>query len=238
MENKPVILIAWGSCLDDQFYSHGMMLLRSYELAVAAAGGVPLIPLDSACAEEYISLADGLILPGAQRELVKPGTSQEIRRVSSHRRELFHGELFKAFFEAEKPVMGICEGSQKINCCLGGTLDVDLEKSCGVTHWNSAHSISCSKGSVIESLWGSEAFVNSFHNFAIDKPGDGLVITAVSAQGNAEAFEHESRPVFGYQFHPERMRGDEKLPCEGSDGDRIFRHFISICSERKYSING
>ncbi len=233
MDRRPVILIAWGPCLDDQFYSHGMMLLRSYELAVAANGGVPLIPLDASSIEEYVSLADGLILPGAQREMVKPGVPREVRGEASNRREIFHEALFKAFYEAGKPVMGICEGCQKINCCLGGTLDVELQKSRGVLHWDSAHTVSCAEGSVIRALWGEEPVVNSFHNFAIEKTGEGIVITAVSPQGNAEAFEHESRPIFGYQFHPERMRGDEKLPCDGADGDIIFRHFISICSERK-----
>ena len=233
MDKRPVIMIGWSSCLDDQFYSHGMMLLRAYELAVTVNGGIPLIPLEGSCADDYAKLADGLILPGAQRETVVSAVSSQMKKVMSNRREAFHEDLLEAFLKAEKPVMGICEGCQKINCFLGGTLNVDLEKICGVTHWNSGHEISCEKGSLIERLWGGTPVVNSFHNFAIEKPGEGIKITAVSPQGNAEAFEHERLPIYGFQFHPERMRGDEKLPADGADGDVIFKEFIRICSERK-----
>ena len=232
MSNKPVILLAWGPCFDNQFFSYGMMLSKTYEQAVAKNGGIPLMALDELCAEEYVSMADGLIIPGAMFETAKPGVPHEARIEAGNYRESFQSELFRVFFREGKPIMGICEGCQKINCCLGGDLSLRLEEERGVSHQNTAHTIRTEKDSLIHKLWGDEPFVNSNHNYYIRTPGDDIVITAVSDQGNCEAFEHRKKPIFAFQFHPERMRGEEPNPIDGADGDLLFREFIRICAEK------
>ena len=73
MNKRPVILIAWGPCLDEQFLSHGMMILKNYATAISRNGGIPLVPLDHTCIQEYADMADGLLLPGAMGEYIKPG---------------------------------------------------------------------------------------------------------------------------------------------------------------------
>ena len=57
---------------------------------------------------------------------------------------------------------------------------------------------------------------------------DGLRITARSAEGIVEALEHESRPIFATQFHPERLTGilwDDRTP----DFLPLMEYFIKLC---------
>ncbi len=231
MEKKPIILIAWGPCTDLQFYSQGMMLTKAYEWAVVGNGGIPMMPLDITCIDEYVELADGIIFPGAMNFKPLAGIPLEFTTQGSARHDEFEKKIYDAFKAAGKPIMGICEGHQKINCCEGGTLFLDLQETTGVAHMTTAHKIKTEPGSTIARLWGDDVYVNSYHNFHVNKLGDGLKITSVSPQGNVESLEHETLPIFGYQFHPERMRGDNVFPAEGADGDKLFSDFIRIAKD-------
>jgi len=231
---KPVVLIAFGPCFENQFYSHAMMLLESYERAITRNGGIPLMPLDETCIEEYVKIADALVIPGAQYEMPKQGIPHALRIEASNYRESLQTPLIEAFAKAKKPIMGICEGCQKINCVFGGSLKLDLGKDFGVSHCYTAHSIEIKEDSFLGKLWGKTAFVNSFHNFYVDELGKGLIKTSVSPEGNLESFEHESLPIYGLQFHPERMGGDECFPPDGADGDLVFKTFIKQAMKGDY----
>ena len=41
------------------------------------------------------------------------------------------------------------------------------------------------------------------HHQAIDRLGEGLVVTGTTTDGMVEAFEHESAPMVAVQWHPE-----------------------------------
>ena len=60
--------------------------------------------------------------------------------------------------------------------------------------------------------------VNSYHHQGVGRLGKGLIATAFCNEV-IEAAEHKLLPVFGVQFHPERM---------GEDGLKIFRKFLDI----------
>jgi putative glutamine amidotransferase len=56
-----------------------------------------------------------------------------------------------------------------------------------------------------------------------------MLVSAVSTDGVIEAIEHTSRPIFGVQWHPERMIGEE---CETLPNMLpLFRHFIDLCKK-------
>lgn len=69
----------------------------------------------------------------------------------------------------------------------------------------------------MEKLYGGSLTVNSWHHQAVDRLGEGLVPSAWAAEGVLEALELRDKPVFGVQFHPERMD-----PARTGDGSRIF----------------
>ena len=116
---------------------------------------------------------------------------------------------------------------------LGGTLYQDLPGEKGVVHSGERlfHEITTRPGSALSRLFGERFLVNSLHHQAVRAPGKGLIVTATSADGVVEAFEHESLPVLGCQFHPERiscLTGEHDTP----DFLPLFQHFVALCRDR------
>lgn len=203
----------------------------SYPRAIAMAGGVPLLTSEL-CVCEMAELCDGLLLTGG--EDINPALLGEEKLNDSVRwddtRDEFELKLFKEFYDRGKPIFGICRGFQVINVALGGGLYQDLVEQMGVVHMNIdiRHRITVREGSLLGRLFGSEFRVNSTHHQAVRELGEGLVPTAWSVEGICEAFEHQSRPIFGTQFHPERLTNimwDDRTP----DFAPLFEHFISLC---------
>lgn len=128
-------------------------------------------------------------------------------------RDKFELKLIDYAFENKLPVLAICRGLQHINRKMNGTIIPDLEKCRNVNHKNLDHGISVTKGSLLEELAGSSpALVNSSHHQAADKPGEGLMVSALSPDGIIEALEWEdkrNKPFFlAVQWHPERLIKD------------------------------
>ena len=85
-------------------------------------------------------------------------------------------------------------------------------------------------GSLLAGLYGPVLHTNSFHHQAVADPGFGMVITAWSEGGVAEAMEHERLSILGVQFHPERMAYTRRRPdCDG--GEAIWEYFLERCRE-------
>jgi anthranilate synthase/aminodeoxychorismate synthase-like glutamine amidotransferase len=97
------------------------------------------------------------------------------------------------------PVLGICLGHQAIALAHGGRV---------VRARRPLH------GTATEVFHRGEGWLRGlprpflaarYHSLVVDprRPGDGLVVTARSAEGEVMALRHRSRPVEGVQFHPE-----------------------------------
>jgi len=113
-------------------------------------------------------------------------------------------ELFTLAQKRSLPILGICRGIQLVNCALGGSLIQHLPNShlhAGKTEdlW---HNIKISANSIMYSLYGEQAMVNSWHHQAVDKIAKVLQPTAY-AEDCIEALEGENMLLV--QFHPERM---------------------------------
>ena len=139
----------------------------------------------------------------------------------------------KAYIEAGKPVMGICRGYQLLNVIFGGTLHQHipnfLEHQPQKEGQVITHGVKAVKGSLAQRLYGEKFTVNSYHHQAIKDLGKGLKITAYSQDGTViEAIEHETMPIFGFQWHPERMC-DPETNENRADGNLIFKYFIELC---------
>ena len=69
--------------------------------------------------------------------------------------------------------------------------------------------------------------VNSAHHQAIDTLARGLKVAAIGPGDIIEAYQHESLPVIGVQFHPERMclkNAREDTVC----GLKVFEYFLNM----------
>ena len=183
--------------------------------------------------EEY----DGLLLPGGWD--VNPsryGKTRIPEETIDDELDAIQFDVLDRFLTAGKPVLGICRGHQLLNVTFGGTLIQDLpgaEKHKSLsTGADNIHRVHTEQGSFLFPVYGSGCVVNSSHHQGIDIPGKGLRVVMRSEDGVAEAIEHESRPVWGVQWHPERMCFAHRRE-DTADGSGIFRFFLEQCMKRQ-----
>ena len=100
--------------------------------------------------------------------------------------------LYDHAIKNSKPIIGICHGAFVINDINGGVNGrID-------GHIDTEHTIK---------MYGKEYRVNSYHSQSIEKLADNFVTVATDQEGNTEAFKHQSLPIYGMLWHPERMPG-------------------------------
>lgn len=136
----------------------------------------------------------------------------------------------RAAVAAGRPVLGICRGSQLVNLAYGGTLVPDLEDH--RLHRGGPgqplfvdEKVTVTDGSRLASLIGEpRPTVRSGHHQAVDRPGAGLVVSALADDGVVEAVEHPRRWVVGMQWHPEDPDG-----C-AVHRRRVFTGFAAACA--------
>ena len=231
-EKKPIIAISNDAniYLEEKNVPRIIACPASYAQAVAAAGGVPLLTCEQ-CPAEIETISDGLLLTGGKD--IEPALYHEELQYDTVKtdeiRSAFEVELAKAFLDAGKPVFGVCRGSQLLNALLGGTIYQDLPEQLGFIHFDRAlrHYVEAVPGSILHRLFGARFRVNSTHHQSVHQLAPGLKATALSPEGIIEAYEHESRPIFACQFHPERLSlltDDHRTP----DFLPLFEYFVAL----------
>jgi putative glutamine amidotransferase len=205
--------------------------IQPYVEAIAEAGGKPELVSLLLSAEHRERLAkelDGFLLPGSPAD-VDPALYNEDRgaetAAADPQREATDIALLEEAFRTGKPVLGICYGTQLLNVFRGGSLvqDIASELPSSLTHhWERErgvpephHPARLVPGSEVARLAeAAEAVVNSSHHQSIQKPGNGLRVTAVSPDGVVEAVERGNGGagpwVVGVQWHPERETAEGK----------------------------
>ena len=225
---KPIILLTGGQAYDCQFRSRSTMLNHTYLAAVVAAGGIPLLMTDPMLAEEYAAMAGGLIFSGTQECAPEPGLLCEADHEWRNEREQ---RMIHAFLKAGKPILGICLGMQQINAALGGELEINFRFTVGVEHNRVTHTVRTEEDTLLRRLFGETFEVNSYHNKRVKTLAEGLKLAAVSPDGVIEAYEHTSHPLWAFQFHPERSRGEFPDPPTAPDMTPVFEFFVDRCGK-------
>ncbi|HEY4097737.1 MAG TPA: gamma-glutamyl-gamma-aminobutyrate hydrolase family protein [Baekduia sp.] len=222
MADRPVIGLCaaleraqWGA-----WDTPAHLLPREYADAVQRAGGIALLlPPDPRTMEhpdELLDLLDGLMLAGGSD--VDPaayGAEPHAETIGTNpERDAFELALAARAIERDMPFLGICRGMQVLNVARGGTLLQHLPESHGHEHHRrnpgtfdgNDHLVRLDDASLAARAAGESSHRTlSHHHQAVDRVGEGLVVSGHSALDDLpEAIELPDRGfVLGVQWHPE-----------------------------------
>ena len=202
--------------------------MDNYCAALRGAGGEPEAGY---CPTPDLSCAGLVLCGGGDIESGLYGQENRGSQPPDRDRDRTELELFRAFYRAGKPILGICRGMQLINVALGGSLIQDLPPEERPFHGGEedmVHPIRAAESSLLRQWYGPVFPVNSSHHQAVDRPGGGLEAAAWSESGFPEAVELPGYPLLGVQFHPERMSFGKRRP-DTVDGAAIFAWFLELC---------
>ncbi len=215
-------------------------LPKVYFDAVTKAGGIAILlppqPIDAQIARQVLAGLDGLIITGGKD--VDPARYGQVAHPETDEprpdRDAWEDALLGAAIETELPFLGICRGAQMLNVARGGTLVQHLPDVVGSTRYNLgagefADNEVTVEGSKLAGMIGDSVVGKSYHHQAIDRLGDGLVVTARSDDGTIQAVELPSVP-FGVavQWHPE----------QDADDIRLFEGLVDAARQRRAANNG
>lgn len=186
---------------------------QPYEEALRAAGIEPvLISPDSAIPQG----TSGLLLMGGSD--VNPALYGEARHAetqeSDDARDELECALIRDTLARDLPLLAICRGVQILNVQHGGTLVQHLDSTERHRRRTEdrglpAHQVEIVPGTRLAFIAGNTRTwdVNSRHHQAIERLGEGLLISARDPEdGIIEAVERpDKRFVVGVQWHPENM---------------------------------
>lgn len=179
-----------------------------------------------------IADCDALILPGGGD--ITPAFFGECNRGSRDIDTELDSLQLQAFglcLKARKPILGICKGMQIINVCLGGSIVQDLPTADfhRYQEGDQYHDTVVEKDSWLSRLCGLRAIVNSAHHQSIGRMGRGLrVIQRCPLDLCPEAIAHDSLPILGVQWHPERL-DESRATLSGGD---VLACLVSLTARR------
>lgn len=216
-----LVAVTTGSTFDRRGFERAAINL-SYLRAIEGASLIPLVltpDISPGALEAAMSQVSGLLLTGGGD--VEParygGPAHETLVGVSEARDSLEIDAIRLAGERKLPVLAICRGLQVLNVALGGSLVQDIpsmvEGACSHSledpRQGPAHEVEVMPGSRLAEILGAGVIpVNSRHHQAAARLGDGLEVSARSADGVIEGLELPGeRFVVAVQWHPEDMLG-------------------------------
>jgi putative glutamine amidotransferase len=199
-------------------------LPADYFEGVVLAGGVAVLlppqPADAGAVSGLLDGLDGLVItggydldPGAYGQQPHPTTDQP-----RFARDALEFALLRGALDRGLPVLGICRGAQVLNVAFGGTLHQHLPDVLGHNGHRAGDGVFTRlpvrtvAGTRLAGLLGESAEAPCYHHQAIDKVGEGLVVSAWDRDGVVEALELPGDSfVVAVQWHPEKSLEDLRL---------------------------
>ncbi|MFI5659982.1 gamma-glutamyl-gamma-aminobutyrate hydrolase family protein [Streptomyces sp. NPDC051684] len=215
--NRPLIAIpARFSATTSALRYAAEVNARALVEAVWRAGGEPATihphapggTADPAEVAARLARFDGLLLPGggdlAPHRYGAADAHETVYDVDDEQ-DAFDLELARRALASDLPLLAVCRGLQVVNTALGGTLHQDMGGP-DREHRHLRHPVSLTPGSAVARATGADKTEAScYHHQHVERPGEGLHITARAADGTVEALELPARDalLLAVQWHPE-----------------------------------
>ncbi len=190
---------------------------RLYVDALDRAGAaVALLPaVAPAAVPDLVAHLDGLLLQGGGD--LNPSTygQEAVEKVYGvdDATDAFELALVRAAIAARVPTLAVCRGIQVLNVACGGSLhqhiggrtDLADHGTPGLAGGGARTPVRLDPGSLVAVAAGATEVVGSCHHHqALDRIGEGLVVTGRAPDGIVEAVQHGGPGwVVGVQWHPE-----------------------------------
>ncbi|MGN0403459.1 MAG: gamma-glutamyl-gamma-aminobutyrate hydrolase family protein [Acetatifactor sp.] len=197
---------------------------ENYVRYVSSVGADPIVTLN----QGEIAECDALLLPGGGD--INPaffGKKNCGSRNIDTELDILQLQAFILCTGEKKPILGICKGMQIINVGLGGTIVQDLPTAFlhRYADGDQYHTSFTRKDSWPDLLYGREARINSAHHQSLGKIGKGLQVVQHCPLDNCpEAIAHESLPILGVQWHPERLQPEQS----SLSGEKVLLYLLSL----------
>lgn len=124
-----------------------------------------------------------------------------------------------ALVKMDLPILGICLGHQLMALAYGG--EIRTGKFGGFAHVD----IEVLEEDAILKGMAPRTKVWASHQDEVSKLPPGFIKLARSSICEIEAMRHESRPLFGVQWHPEVSHTEK--------GIDLLKNFLEVCRQRK-----
>ncbi|OBK54396.1 gamma-glutamyl-gamma-aminobutyrate hydrolase [Mycobacterium kubicae] len=199
-------------------------LPADYFEGVVMAGGIAVLlppqPADPQVVARTLDSLDALIITGGYD--VDPATYGQQPHPTTDQprpdRDAWEFALLDAALARGLPVLGICRGVQVLNVAFGGTLHQHLPEVLGHNGHRAGNGVFTRlpvrtvPGTRLAALIGESADAPCYHHQAIDKVGEGLVVSATDTDGVVEALEVPGEGfALAVQWHPEKSLDDLRL---------------------------
>ncbi len=207
-------------------------------VSIYIAGGKPL----RLCPKNprYDQTIDGIIIGGGTDLYpVKYKMDPKPDYIYDHPRDEMEFRWMEIADAENIPVLGICRGAQLMNVHRGGALHMDILKIHEKADYPTGlianiffrKNVTIAEKSIMFNIFKTQTMsVNSIHKQAIDRLGDGLIISAKEKNGIAQAVEDPDRLFFmGVQFHPEAMIHKKQFR-------NLFRYFVEAAQLNKKEV--
>ncbi len=204
---------------------HGGAAWWFTRLAILRSGGLP-IRLTPARPTPPQPL-DGMVIGGGDDiDPVLYAEAGTVRRNYDRERDRFESEMIRhTLGTPQMPLLGICRGAQLLNVTLGGSLFQELQSQ--RHHTSHRRTLLPLKRLLVVPATPLETLldcrqcrINSLHNQAINRVGDGLRVGAYDRDQIVQAvYQEGERFIIGVQWHP------EYLPYLGRQ-QRLFRALV------------
>ncbi len=202
---------------------------------VNLAGGTAVLlpPQPADAADRVLNGLDGVVITGGgdmdpanYGQQPHPATDEPVP--ANRDRDTWEIALIRGALRRGMPVLGICRGAQVLNVALGGTLHQHLPDVLGHTRHQQGNAVFSTStvhtvpGTRLAALIGESSDAQCYHHQAIDRLGEGLIISAQDEDGVIEAVEippgasgatgqGSDNFVLAVQWHPEERLDDIRL---------------------------